>query len=83
MCFVIQVTPHYQSGLSALGTEVELKFSIMVHGGQSVMTAGMVQMPLSSAACWVTPLDLLSTMWELVSESVLNQDSFFFFFLRC
>ena len=37
-------------------------------------------MPLSSAACWVTPLEVLSTMWELVSESVLNQESFFFLF---
>ena len=44
------------------------------------MTAGTMQMPPFSAACWVTPLELLSTMWELVSESVLNQESFFFFF---
>ena len=46
------------------------------------MTAGTMQMPPFSAACWVTPLELLSTMWELVSESVLNQESFFFFFFR-
>lgn len=57
------------SGLSALGTEAGLRFTIMVSGGQSVMTAGTIQMPLSSAACWATPGEPPLPEWYLVSGS--------------
>lgn len=70
MCFVVQVNPCCLSGLSAPGTEAELKFSIAVSGGQFVMMTGTIRMPLSSAACWVTPQEVPFTMWEEVSDSL-------------
>ncbi|KAB0398925.1 hypothetical protein E2I00_007603, partial [Balaenoptera physalus] len=65
VCFVIQANPWYPSGLLALGTEAGLKFTIMVPGGQFAMTTGTIQMPLSSAACWVTLRELPFSMWEV------------------
>lgn len=36
--------------------EAELKFSITMSGGQFVMMVGIITMPVSSAACSVTPV---------------------------
>lgn len=72
--FVIQANPWYPSGLLALGTEAGLKFTIMEPGGQFAMMTGTIQMPPSSAACWVSLRELPFSTWELVSESILNQE---------
>lgn len=49
--------------------EAELRFSITVSGGQSAMTVGIITMPLSSAACSVTPVVKVSPVLEVVSDS--------------
>lgn len=49
--------------------EAELKFSITMPGGQSAMTAGIITMPLSSAACSVTPVGKHFPATEVVSDS--------------
>lgn len=49
--------------------EAELKFSLTMPGGQSAMMAGIIMMPLSSAACSVTPVGKDFPAMEVVSDS--------------
>lgn len=53
-------------------TEAELKFSITVSGGQFVTMIGITTMPLSSAACSVTPEGPQLAAMEVVSESTVG-----------
>lgn len=65
-----QVNLYRPSGLSAVGTEAGLKFSITASGGQSVMMTGTIPMPPSSAACWATPAEQPLPTCHLVSGSL-------------
>lgn len=49
--------------------EAELKSSITMPGGQFVMMVGITVMPLSSAACSVTPAAKDLAAMEVVSDS--------------
>lgn len=53
---LVQADPLKLSGSWVAAAEAELKFTITMSGGQFVMMAGIITMPLSSAACSVTPV---------------------------
>lgn len=60
------------SGSWAAPPEAELRFSITMPGGQSVMMTGTIKMPLSSAACSATPVGEDCPAMEVVSDSAVG-----------
>lgn len=72
---LVQAISTWLSGSWAAPAEAELKFTITMSGGQFAMMVGIITMPLSSAACSVTPAGGDLAALEVVSDSTVRDFS--------